>query len=216
VTVVVVVDRVDAAAELARPVDRGAGGVRRDVDGEVAGQRGVEVRRDVRVRAVHAGVEHADVHPPVTGLPAAGQVGADHLQAPQLVVQRVDAGRRRTASDAGRRSHRRAAVVLLLDRVPLPRCEPAVRHAPDRSGVGRAEHRLRGRHALHETGRRAPYGERTHRRVLPDDRAARGPDGRDRGLPAGAVRDQHRVVVRLCPCRPGGGRGGTADAEREQ
>ena len=53
VAVVVLVDRVDAARVLARAVDV------RDVGDEVARER-VEVRRDVGMRPVHAGVDDAD------------------------------------------------------------------------------------------------------------------------------------------------------------
>ena len=68
VAAVVVVVRVDATAELTRAVEHATVGVVRDVDREVARELVVEVRRDVRVRAVHTGVENADVHALVAGL----------------------------------------------------------------------------------------------------------------------------------------------------
>src|SRR5690606_9166291 len=89
VAVVVVVVGVDAATELARPVHHFAVRIGRHVDGEVARQVLVEVRRDVRVVAVHTGVDDADANLLVTRLYVARQVGADHGQAPQLVVHRV-------------------------------------------------------------------------------------------------------------------------------
>src|SRR6185369_12551934 len=80
---VVPADRVDTAAELAHAVDL------RDVRCEVAGQLPVEVRRDVRVAGVDAGVEHPDLDRLLARLDLPRQVGADHPQTPQLRVERV-------------------------------------------------------------------------------------------------------------------------------
>ena len=69
----------------AGPVDR------RVVDGEVARQRRVEVRRDVGVRAVDAGVDDADAHGVRALLDGVGAVGrgAHHAHVPLLVGERL-------------------------------------------------------------------------------------------------------------------------------
>ena len=116
VTVLVHVRRVVAGAVRlagARPVDQ------RDVDGEVAAQRRVEVGRDVRMGAVDARVEHADEHALVTRLDPvrAGGCGVDHRHVPLQAAERV-----------GRRSGRRLRL-LQPDAWPARR---RLRSSPDR------------------------------------------------------------------------------------
>ena len=112
VTVVVHVRGVDTPGVLARTVDR------LDVGREVAREGTVEVRRDVEVASVDAGVEDPDADL-VAGLVAARLEGVDHLVAPQQAVERVGPlGCRRDVLGAPVA----AALpedVLLLDRVRL-------------------------------------------------------------------------------------------------
>ena len=89
VTVVVDVRGVDAIGVLAQPVDVG------HVAGEVAAQLVGEVRGDVGVGAVDAGVDDADEHAVTTLLErraAVGVLGADHLHVP-LVAGDSEHGR---------------------------------------------------------------------------------------------------------------------------
>ena len=86
VPAVVGTDRIETARHLTGAVDIG------QVSGEVAGQPEAEVRGDVGVGGVEAGVEHPDSHAALARLDLAGLVGPHHLQAPQLVVQRVQPG----------------------------------------------------------------------------------------------------------------------------
>ena len=89
---------VRAVAESSQPIGSLQPRTRRAVDGrdvghEVARPRRVEVGREVGVPGVQTGVEDADRHALVAGLHGARAVRAHHLQAPQLLVERVHAGR---------------------------------------------------------------------------------------------------------------------------
>jgi len=85
VAVIILVDRVDAAGALARTIDGG------QVGDEVAARLLGEVRRDVGVVAIDAGVDDADEHTLAAALLIVGTIdsGADHLHVPLQVRERL-------------------------------------------------------------------------------------------------------------------------------
>src|SRR5690606_16230071 len=193
VAVVVVVVGVDAATELARPVHHFAVRIGRHVDGEVARQVLVEVRRDVRVAAVHTGVDDADANLLVTRLYVARQVGADHGQAPQLVVHRVHgrAGAALLGGLGGLALLDLARAVLTLDLAALLGLALLLRGVAERLRLGRTEDRVvlgdRGGKAV----LRGAHREQTDGLVGLDDLATRGLDSLDNLVDAGAALGEH-------------------------
>src|SRR5262249_17371584 len=120
VTVVILIVRVNARRVLARAVHRVAVGVGRDVGREIAAQPEREVRRDVRVVTVDAGVDDADEHFLVAALVAVGAVGrgVDLLHVPLAVGQRLGLVPV-LAPELVTRRRRRSDSTGLLDRVAL-------------------------------------------------------------------------------------------------
>ena len=180
VAVVVLVDRVDAARVLARPVVD----ARRVVGHEVPAQRAVEVRRDVRVVAVDAGVHDADADAVAALLT---RVGARRGRADELHVrlqpgERVAVDRRRVPPAT---AVRRAA--LALDVAPRGR-GVVVRRAADgvAGGRGAVESAL-GVRLLGEGWIARSHGGDTDVLVLGDDRAAGVVDCLARGAQRRAV-----------------------------
>ncbi len=170
VTAAVVVDGVDAAVELARTVQLGAGRVGGDVGDEVAREPCVEVRGQVGVASVDAGVEDADEHPPVARLLGAGRVRSDHAQAPEPRVERVEPLRPGRGRHGGRAGLTRRHALRL----------------PDDVGAGDAEHALGRGDPLHEAGLWGPVSgddQRADGGVLPRHRARPRPRSRPRRRP---------------------------------
>ena len=200
VAVVVDVRRVDAARDLARPVDLRAVRVDRDVRREVAAQRGVEVRRDVRVRAVHAGVDDADPHAlALLALVGALGGGADLRHVPLQAGERLLALARRGLPVPPRLAGRDGRLEVGLRRVEL------LDLAASRDPVGRGADDLVARGAVDRGGGgrvggevavRAPDGGHADLGVLVDDRAACGRDGGARRLRRRALRVHDDELLR--------------------
>jgi hypothetical protein len=147
------------------------------------------------VARVQAGVEDAHRHALFAGLLTARLVGPHHVQAPELVVERVQARGRlplalALASGAGE-------AVLLLDRVDLR----GVRRVTDRAALGRADKCDVGGGAAGEVGTGGRHLKHPDAVVARHDRAAGGGDRGDSRLGRDAVLGDHRVLGGRRRCR---------------